>query len=121
MNSAIFMLKELPLPPHEKIKKAIEKLLQTIETNEDFTETCRLLAQAINSTAIPESTKKLIEEKRDIPYQEIAKIIKEGQEEGTIIRANPKEMAVIFGQPLMAWRFIRQPGKTVLRCPSPAY
>lgn len=96
MNSAVFMLKEMPLRPHEKIKTAIEKLLQTIETSDDFTQTCRLIAQATNSTAIPENAKKLIEEKRDIPYQEIAKIMAEGQKEGTIVRADPKDLAMIF-------------------------
>ena len=96
MNTAVFMLQEMPLPPHEKIRMAIEKLLQTIESNDDFTQTCRLISQATNSTAIPENAKKLIEEKRDIPYQEIAKIMADGQKEGTIINADPNELAVIF-------------------------
>jgi AcrR family transcriptional regulator len=96
MNSAIFMLQEKPLPPHEKIRIAIEHLLQTIESSDNFTQTCCLIAQATNSTAIPEKAKKLIEEKRDIPYQEIAKIMADGQKEGTIVEADPNELAVIF-------------------------
>ena len=100
MNTAVFSLKEMPLPPHEKIRMAIEQLLQTIESSNDFTQTCRLIAHATNSTAIPENAKKLIEEKRDIPYREIAKIMAHGQKEGTIIKADPNELAIIF------WTFI---------------
>jgi len=100
MNEAVYSLKEMSLPPHEKIRLAIEQLLKTIESSNDFTQTCRLIAHATNSTAIPEEAKKLIEEKRDIPYQEIAKIMAQGQEEGTIIKADPNELAIIF------WTFI---------------
>ncbi|MDD4170475.1 MAG: TetR/AcrR family transcriptional regulator [Desulfotomaculaceae bacterium] len=96
MNAAVLMLKETPLPPHEKISMAIKQMLYTIETSEDFTQTCRLIAQATNSTAIPEDAKKLIEEKRDLPYQELAKIIAAGQKEGTITAGDPKELALVF-------------------------
>jgi AcrR family transcriptional regulator len=96
MNMAVISLKETPLPPHEKIKMAIEQLLRTIESSDDFTQTCRLIAHATNSTAIPDDAKKLIEQKRDIPYREIAKIIADGQKEGTIVKADPDGLAVVF-------------------------
>ncbi|OPX86805.1 MAG: HTH-type transcriptional repressor KstR2 [Pelotomaculum sp. PtaB.Bin104] len=96
MNAAILMLMEMPVPPHEKIIMAIKQMLYTIENSDDFTQTCRLIAQATNSTAIPEGARKLIEEKRDLPYQEMAKIIAAGQKEGTIIDADPKELALVF-------------------------
>lgn len=79
MNEAVFSLKKMPQPPHVKIRTALEELLHVIENSEDFIQTCRLIAQASNSTAIPESAKKLIEEMRDIPYQEIARIMGDGQ------------------------------------------
>ena len=96
LNESVFALRKMPLPPHEKISKAIEGLLYTIEISDDFTQTCRLITQATNSTAIPEEAKKLIEEKRDIPYQEIAEILAEGQADGTIIEADPNELSLIF-------------------------
>jgi AcrR family transcriptional regulator len=96
MSNAVYMLQELPKPPHQKIQMAIERLLETIECSEVFTQTCLLIAQATNSTAVPENAKKLIEEKRDIPYQVIAQIMAEGQKQGTIIKADPSELAVIF-------------------------
>lgn len=96
MNSAVLALQDMPLPPHEKIKMAIVELLKTIETSDDFTQTCRLIAQAANSTAIPESAKKIIEERRDIPYQVMAKIMADGQKEGTVIKGDPWELALLF-------------------------
>ncbi len=97
MNSAVFWLKDLPLPPHEKIRMAIEQMINTIESSEKFNQTCRLIAHASNSTAIPEKARQLIESKRDIPYQEIANIMAQGQEEGTIIKtADPHELAILF-------------------------
>jgi len=96
MNSAAFMLREMQLAPHEKIKLAIEQLFHTIENSDDFTQTCRLITQAVNSTAIPENAKKIIEEKRDIPYQEMAKIMADGQKEGTIVKGDPNELAILF-------------------------
>ncbi len=96
LNEAVYMLQEIQLRPHEKIKTAIEELLKTIESSDNFIQTCRLIAQATNSTAIPDKTKELITEKQDLPYQEIAKIMAAGQQEGTIIKADPYELAVLF-------------------------
>jgi TetR/AcrR family transcriptional regulator len=90
------MLKEMPQPPHEKIKLAIKQLLKTIQSSDDFSQTCRLIAHATNSNAIPGDAKKLIEEKRDIPYREIAKVMADGQKEGTITDGDPNELAVVF-------------------------
>jgi len=96
MNEAADMLQAMEEKPHQKIKMAIEQLLHTIENSDDFVQTSRLIAQATNSTAIPENTKKLIEKKRDKPYRVIARIMAEGQTEGTIIKAEPYQLAVLF-------------------------
>lgn len=96
MNAAVDALKEMPLPAHEKIKAVIRQMLLTIETSEDFNQTCRFIANATNTTAIPEDAKRVIESKRDYPYQEIAGIMAQGQREGTIIEADPRELALVF-------------------------
>jgi TetR/AcrR family transcriptional regulator len=96
LNMAVLMLEEMPLPPHEKIKTAVEQLLKTIESSDDFSQTCRLIAHATNSTAIPEDARNLIEENRDIPYRKISMIMAAGQKEGTIRDADPNDLAVVF-------------------------
>ncbi len=96
MNSGVSMLQAMDLRPHEKIRAAIEQFFYTIETSEDYIQTSRLIAQAANSVAIPEEARALIEEKRDMPYQAMAKIMVEGQREGTIIDGDPNELAIMF-------------------------
>jgi len=96
MNEAVYQLAVMPEPPDVKIKMAITEMLRTIEGSDDFNQTCRLIAQATNTDILPAGVRQLIEEKRDIPYQEVAKIMAAGQAEGTIIAADPDQLAMIF-------------------------
>lgn len=96
LQQATQSLQDTPCSAKEKITLSIEKILNTITESEAFTQTCRLIAQATNSSAIPEKAKQWIEAKRDLPYQEMAKIFAQGQEEGTIIPADPYQLAVLF-------------------------
>ena len=95
-NEAVFSLQKMAVPPDEKIKVAIKELYWTIESSSDYTQTSRLIAHATNTTAIPEEAKRIIEEKRDLPYQEISKIMAEGQKEGAIIDGDPEELSILF-------------------------
>lgn len=96
MNEAADALQAMEAEPHVKIKIAIEQLLHTIKTSPEFVQTSRLISQATNSTAISEKAKQLIEKKRDKPYRVIAEIMAAGQKEGTIIEADPNQLAVLF-------------------------
>ncbi len=96
LNEAVTILKNMNLPPEEKIKKAFDGLLINLEKSDDSARYHYLVAQASVSDAIPEEAKKTIKENRDYPYQVIEEIIREGQELGTIKKYDAKEMAVIF-------------------------
>lgn len=96
MNDAMEMLEAMEDAPHEKIRKSIIQLLKTIEESEEFNQTCRFIAQATNSSAIPQEARKSIELKRDKPYESISSIIKQGQLEGTIVEGDPYQLAVLF-------------------------
>jgi len=96
INEASVDLKAMKMPAKEKILVALETLYKTIETSEAFSETCRLIAQATNSTAIPEEARLALENKRDIPYNAIADIMEAGQREGTIISGDPRMLATLF-------------------------
>ncbi len=96
MNEAVTSLLKLDLPPHEKIKKAMEQLLLTIEKSDEFNQTVRIIINAMNSTAIPDSVQNLLAEKRGISYETIAAIVDEGQQLGTVNEGNPYEMAITF-------------------------
>lgn len=96
MNEAVLGLRQLDMPADEKIKLAIKELLYTIETSDDFSETCRLIAQATNTNAIPDNEKSIINTKRNLPYTEIAMIMEEGQKDGKIFMEDPLELSVAF-------------------------
>lgn len=96
LNEAVTVLKNMSLPPVEKIKKAFEGLLINLEKSEDSARYHYLVAQASVSDAIPEEAKKTIMEHRDYPYHVMEEIIMEGQKQGTIKKYDPKEMSVIF-------------------------
>lgn len=96
LNKASLELRDMPGSAREKIIFALRKLLKTIETSERFSDTCRLIAQATNSTAIPEDAQRLIEEKRDIPHQAIAAVMEAGQQECSVIAGDPWMLATLF-------------------------
>ncbi|KUO63602.1 MAG: hypothetical protein APF84_18760 [Gracilibacter sp. BRH_c7a] len=96
LNKASLYVKDMQASAREKILFALQELLKTIETSEQFSDTCRLIAQATNSTAIPEDAQQLIEEKRDIPYEAIATVMAAGQREGSVIAGDPRMLAILF-------------------------
>jgi AcrR family transcriptional regulator len=80
----------------EKLLLSLSELFKTIETSESFRLTCRLISQAMNSDAIPEKARQILEEKRDIPYQVFARIMEQGQNEKTIVNGDPYDLAILF-------------------------
>lgn len=96
INKASLSLQDMKAPAREKIIMALQELFKTIGTSKRFSETCRLIAQATNSTAIPADAQRSIEEKRDLPYQVMAEIMADGQREGTVIAGDPRMLATLF-------------------------
>jgi len=89
-------VRDMETDPGEKIRFALERLVEIIEHSQTFLDTCRLITQATNSTAIPMEAQDLIQEKRNIPYQVIEEIIAAGQKEGTIVAGDPKMLSIFF-------------------------
>jgi AcrR family transcriptional regulator len=96
LNEASIFVRDMQASAREKILFALRELLKIIETSEKFCNTCRLIAQAMNSTAIPEDAHRLIKEKRDIPYQAMATVMEAGQREGSVISGDPRMLATLF-------------------------
>jgi len=94
--AASYSVRDMETGPGEKIRFALERLVDTIENSQTFLDTCRLITQAINSTAIPIDAQDLIQEKRNIPYQVIEAIMAAGQKEGTIVAGDPKMLSILF-------------------------
>lgn len=96
VNEAAYYVQTLEVDAKEKIILALDELLNTIKTSNAFRQTSRLITQAMNSSAIPDKAQRIIDEKRDIPYQVFAEIMKRGQEECTIVEGDPYELAILF-------------------------
>ncbi len=96
MNTAVLALEQLEAPPQAKIKLALENLLHGLDENEDTGFYHLLIAQATASETIPEEAKKIIRQKNSVPYDVMARIIAQGQQEGTIKTFDPKELAMVF-------------------------
>ena len=94
--AASYSVRDMASTPGEKIRYSLEKLIETIETSQSFLDTCRLISQAVNSTAIPQEAQELIQKKRDIPYQVIEEIMKAGQLEKAIVPGDPKMLSIYF-------------------------
>jgi AcrR family transcriptional regulator len=94
--AAAYSVSAMDVSPSEKIRFSLEKLIETIETSQAFLDTCRLISQAVNSTAIPQEAQQLIQQKRDIPYQVIEEIMQAGQLEQTIVPGDPKMLSILF-------------------------
>ena len=96
MNEGSLYVRNMDAPADEKILFALKELFNTIEKSDDFRQTCRFIAQATNSTAIPQAAQTLIDAKRDVPYQLIAEVMRQGQQEGSIVEGEPYQLAVLF-------------------------
>lgn len=96
INEACRWLERQPLSPKEKINFAIAELLKLLEQNEDASRYYLLIAQATVSEAIPEEAKEIIRKENRFPYEAIARIIAEGQANGSIKMYDTKELATVF-------------------------
>lgn len=96
LNFACRELAQMPQPPHEKIKMAIDALLQGISDNVNHARYHLLIAQATVSEAIPPAARTIITEENRLPYEVIAQIMREGQQAGTIKQHDPDELALLF-------------------------
>ncbi|AGL00553.1 TetR/AcrR family transcriptional regulator [Desulfoscipio gibsoniae] len=95
MIAAALVLESLPLSPLEKIKMAIEKLLQGFDENKDTAYYYLLINQASIFEAIPDEAKEIVKG-RFLLYDVITRIITDGQKDGTFKKYDAKDMAVVF-------------------------
>lgn len=96
MSTASLELLAMPLSGKEKIVKAIEAMIHTIENSERYRLTSRLISEAMLSEAIPQAAKEVVLEKRDQPYQIFKQIIEQGQQEGDVVEGDSYELAILF-------------------------
>lgn len=96
MNSALENLEQLEIPPKDKIRCAVDALLQGFRNNKKAAWYHILIAHAGISEAIPDEAKKILKTESSIPYEVMTRIIRDGQNDGTIAMGDAKQLAMVF-------------------------
>lgn len=96
MNTAARELEALPLAPKEKIDMAVIHLLRSIDESEDFARTVMLIAQAGISDATPAEAQSIIRKESGIPYDIVERIMRVGQQDGSVKQHDAGELSLIF-------------------------
>jgi AcrR family transcriptional regulator len=96
INEACRWLEAQNIPPEEKIALAVRELIKGIDENEDSGMFHLFVAQASASRAIPEDAGRIILEKNREPYEVLARIIRAGQDDGTLKGYNADELSLVF-------------------------
>lgn len=89
-------LENMDCPAKEKVTLVVQGLTQSLKENKDSACYHLLLTQATASETIPQAARDIINSHHKIPYEVIARIMKGGQFEGTIIKQDPKKQALLF-------------------------
>ncbi len=96
LNAAALALEASPLPPGEKIARALAELLRGFDAGEDAARTFILTAQASLFESVPAGAAAVVREQRDVPYQAVARILAAGQRDGSVRPGDPDALAVVF-------------------------
>ncbi len=96
INEAALNLEKLPVPAKEKLTSAIDGLLKGIDENSETANYYFLITQTVLSEAFPGEAKEIIRTKNDVKYEVITRILKQGQNDGTVKNHDAAEMATLF-------------------------
>ena len=96
MNRSILELERMPVSPRKKIRLAIDEMLEDLNKSSNFGWYCLLIAQAGVSPEVPEEACRVIEKERDVAYQAMERIIKEGQRDGSVKHYDAQDMSFFF-------------------------
>ncbi|MFH1808056.1 MAG: TetR/AcrR family transcriptional regulator [Pseudomonadota bacterium] len=96
LNAACQELEALQAPARDKVDMALRALLQGFAEGEDAARAHMLIAQATASTAIPDEARAILARDSALPYEVMARILAQGQREGTIREADVQQLALVF-------------------------
>ncbi len=96
MNDACRYLEGLADPPRAKIRLALEGLLEIIDKDRNAARYFLLIAQATVSEDIPSRARRIIDRENSFPYEVMTRIIRAGQEDGSIKNHDPEDLALLL-------------------------
>ena len=104
----------------EKIEKALVELLGMIAKREDFATYFMLTTQAGRTTDLPKKAAAIVRERRQAPYDAIARIIRAGQADKSLREGDPDELAIVFWTMIKGLAMQRAAFGRAYRAPDPA-
>lgn len=96
INETARFVRDMDKPYGFRILYALKVLLKTIQQSYRFRQTCRMISQATYQADISEEAQAQLDKKRDVPYRIMAEIFRKGQLEGSVVDADPMELAILF-------------------------
>jgi AcrR family transcriptional regulator len=96
MDAAAKGLEAMAIPAADKIRLALDALIQGIQENGDTGRHHLLVALASVSDALPPAARDLIARHARNPYAALRRILSKGQKEGTVRDGDPRELALLF-------------------------
>lgn len=96
MNAALETLEQLQIPPKDKIRSAVDALLQGFRNNKKAAWYHIIIAHAGISEVIPDEAKMILKTESKKPYEVMTRIIRDGQNDGTIAVGDAEQLAIVF-------------------------
>lgn len=119
MNAACHMLEGLPISPLDKVRMALEKLLEGLATREDTARYYLLIAQATVSDTIPAEAREVILRENQEPYEVMTRIFAEGQRTGAFRPDPPTMLAILFWTSINGLSIYKAVHADRFVCPTP--
>jgi AcrR family transcriptional regulator len=114
-QSALQQAEALPLPPLEKLRAITAMMLQTMSGSNQSALYFTVMAQATLSDSTPAQAQAILA-RFDAPVGIMARIIAQGQADGTLRNGDPEVLSLLFWstvQGLSAYRLIQQHPRTL--------
>ncbi|MBN2417122.1 TetR/AcrR family transcriptional regulator [bacterium] len=119
MNGAAAALEALPISAAEKIRRAVNELFTGLERSEHTGTYHLLIAAASASEGIPAEARAIITRESRVPYEIMARIVKEGQVQGTVRSGDPEQLALLFWTTIKGLAIHRAANRRTFRLPDP--
>ncbi len=119
MNAAARGLEAMPGRAEEKIRVALTNLMDNIARDTRFAEYFLLVAQAGVSDAVPTEARAIMERERSVVYDVFTRILRAGQEDGSVVDVPAEELAVVFWVTVKGLALHKATGPASFRMPRP--
>ena len=120
MNAAARALETSSMSPRDKLEVMVTKVVDSVRDSDDFVWFSTLISAASISDAVPEEAKEIIQRERAVPYRVVARIVRAGQEDGTVKSQDADELATAFWTAIKGLALHKAALGNEFRAPSPA-